>query len=87
MELQEVKHQINAQLEILSYLLSDIYYNSNEGEGFYSTQEWIEQQVKDTIYSLIDLITKSIEKMDNDTYNFIMDVGCKLMNNKNMEVK
>jgi len=87
MELLEIKHQINVQLEILSYLQSDIYYNSNEGEGFYSSQEWIEHQVKNTIYSLIDLITKSTEKMDNDTYNFIMDVGCKLMNNKNMEVK
>ena len=82
MELQEVKNQINVQLEILSYLQSDIYYNSNEGEGFYSTQEHIEQQVKDTIYSLIDLITKTIKGMDNETYNFIMDVGNKLTNNK-----
>tara|TARA_R100000900_G_C3214517_1_gene139356 strand:- start:79 stop:342 length:264 start_codon:yes stop_codon:yes gene_type:complete len=81
MELKEVKHQISAQLEILQLLQSDIYNNLNEGDGVYSTQEWIEQQVKDTIHSLIDLINVSIKGMDNETYNFITDALNQLTNN------
>ncbi len=81
MELKEVKHQISAQLEILQLLQSDIYNNLNEGDSVYSTQEWIEQQVKDTIHSLIDLINVSIKDMDNETYNFITDALNQLTNN------
>ena len=94
MELKEVKHQISAQLEILQLLQSDIYNNLNEGDGVYSTQEWIEQQVKDTIHSLIDLINVSMKgnepknlyiinktTMDNKTYNFLTDALNQLTNN------
>tara|TARA_R110002012_G_scaffold270373_1_gene454790 strand:- start:368 stop:631 length:264 start_codon:yes stop_codon:yes gene_type:complete len=81
MELKEVKHQISAQLEILHLLQSDIYNNLNEGDDVYSTQEWIEQQVKDTIHSLIDLINVSTKGMDNETYNFITEALNQITNN------
>lgn len=80
-ELKEIKSQINVQLEVLEYLQTDIYYNSREGELYFSTQEHIEQQIKDTIHSLIDLITFKIDKglqAENLVNNFINDVLHKL---------
>jgi len=76
-DLRQIKSQINAQLEIWECLQTDIYYNSREGEGYFSTQSHIETQIRETIRSLIGLIGLKMDKelMDaNLVHIFINDV-------------